>query len=235
MEIFPLLLSTILLRPYVFIFLGLHLLAGGLQLGLKRITVFTLLAFLIAFSSEYSSTRNGIPYGPYIYTGETHGKELYVSNVPFMDSLSYSFLAYFSYSLALLLVSQVSRKGWRFELIAPPWHSRGVLFLAATLMMLQDVVVDPVALRGSQWFLGQIFYFQRLDKKMGWAMPRAENALTGPACYFVNMLFILSVTFYIGEYLLGLVSLAIFASIFYLTLQKVWNPNGRTHRSAPTP
>src|SRR3990170_3143306 len=207
MEIFPLLLSTLLLRPYVFIFLGLHLLAGGLQLGLKRITVFTLLAFLIAFTSEYSSTRNGIPYGP------------------FMDSLSYSFLAYFSYSLALLLVSPVSRKGWRFELIAPPWHSRGVLFLAATLMMLQDVVVDPVALRGSQWFLGQIFYypdggiyfgvplsnflgwfvvglaiiycFQRLDKKMGWAMPRAENALMGPACYFVNMLFILSVTFYI--------------------------------------
>ncbi|MBI5124930.1 MAG: carotenoid biosynthesis protein [Planctomycetes bacterium] len=263
MEIVSLLLSTLLLRPYVFIFLGLHLLAGGLQLGLKRITVFTLLAYLIAFTSEYSSTRNGIPYGPYIYTGETHGKELYISNVPFMDSLSYSFLAYFSYSLALLLVSPVSRKGWRFELIAPPWHSRWVLFLAATLMMLQDVVVDPVALRGSQWFLGQIFYypdggiyfgvplsnffgwfvvglaiiycFQRLDQKMGWAIPWAGNALMGPACYFVNMLFILFVTFYIGEYLLGLVSLAIFASIFYLTLQKVRSPNGRTHRSDPTP
>ncbi|MFN3467691.1 MAG: carotenoid biosynthesis protein, partial [Candidatus Brocadiales bacterium] len=263
MEIFPLLLSTVLLRPYVFIFLGLHLLAGGLQLGLKRITVFTLLAYLIAFTSEYSSTRNGIPYGPYIYTGETHGKELYISNVPFMDSLSYAFLAYFSYSLALLLVSPVKRNRWKAKLIDPPWHSKGALFLSAFLMTLQDVVVDPVALRGSGWFLGQIFYypdrgtyfgvplsnfvgwfvvglaiiycFQKLDRAMGWAGPCAENALLGPACYFINMSFTLFLTFYIGEYLLGLLSLAIFASIFYRTLQKVRNLNGRTHRSAPTP
>ncbi len=254
MEFFSLLLSTILLRPYVFILLGLHLLAGGLQLGLKRIVLFTFLAYLIAFTSEYSSTRNGIPYGYYIYTGETHGKELYVSNVPFMDSLSYSFLAYFSYSLALLLVSPVKRNGWNFELIDPPWYSKEVLFLAATLFMLQDVVVDPVALRGSQWFLGQIFYypdggiyfgvplsnffgwfvvglaiiycFQRLDQQIGWSTPLARNALLGPACYFINMLFILVVTFYIGEYLLGLVSLTIFAPIFYLTMLKVQTVRG---------
>ncbi len=249
MEIITLLLSTILLRPYVFILFGLHLLSGGLQLGLKRIIVFTLLAYLIAFTSEYSSTRNGIPYGYYIYTGETHGKELYVSNIPFMDSLSYSFLAYFSYSLALLLLSPLERKGWKFELINPPWYSRGVLLLAAILVMLQDVVVDPVALRGSDWFLGQIFYypdggvyfdvplsnflgwlvvglaiiycFQRLDRKMNWSTPRAGNALMGPACYFLNMLFILFVTFYIGEYLLGLVSTVIFLALFYITLLKV--------------
>jgi putative membrane protein len=255
MEIFSLLLSTLLLRPYVFILLGMHLVAGGLQLGLKRIIVFTLPAYLIAFTSEYSSTRNGIPYGLYIYTGETHGKELYVSNVPFMDSLSYSFLAYFSYSLALLLVSTLKREGRNCELVAPPWYSKEVLFLSATLMMLQDVVVDPVALRGSGWFLGQIFYypnggiyfgvplsnflgwfvvalaiiycFQRLDQKMGWSRPTAPSALLGPACYFINMLFILVVTFYIGEYLLGLVSLAIFAPLFYLTLQKTRTVRGQ--------
>lgn len=260
MEILGLLASTILLRPYVFILLGLHFLAGGLQLGIRRITVFTILAYLIALASEYSSTRNGIPYGHYIYTGETHGKELYVSNVPFMDSLSYSFLAYFSYSLALLMVSPrvphppFGKGGfrgiWSFGLIDPPWHSKGVLFLSAILIMLQDVVVDPVALRGSQWFLGQIFYypdggiyfgvplsnfmgwfvvglaiiycFQRLDRMLSWATHTAKNALLGPACYFVNMLFILFVTFYIGEYLLGLVSLAVFTPIFYLALQKIY-------------
>ncbi len=254
MEIFSLLLSTVLLRPYVFILLGLHLLSGGLQLGLKRIITLTLLAYLIAFTSEYSSTRNGIPYGLYIYTGETHGKELYISNVPFMDSLSYSFLAYFSYSMALLLVSPLKRNGWKFELIDPPWYSIGVLFLSASLMMLQDVVIDPVALRGSQWFLGQIFYypdggmyfgvplsnfmgwfvvglaiiycFQKLDRAMGWATEKAENALMGTVCYFINMLFILSVTFYIGEYRLGIISLAIFIPLFYLTLLKIRTTGG---------
>lgn len=123
METFGLLMSTILFRPYVFVLLGLYFVAGGLQLGLKRITVFTILAYVIAFISEYSSTRIGIPYGYYYYTGATRGKELFISNVPFIDSLSYSFLGYFSYSLALLMVSTVTRKGWRCELQNPPLHS----------------------------------------------------------------------------------------------------------------
>ncbi len=112
METFGLLISTILLRPYVFVWLGLYFIAGGLQLGMKRIIVFTILAYVIAFISEYSSTRIGVPYGYYYYTGETRGEELFISNVPFMDSLSYSFLGYFSYSLALLIFSPVSSKGW---------------------------------------------------------------------------------------------------------------------------
>ncbi len=76
MEIFDILLSTILLRPYVFLLLGLYLVAGSFQLGMKRIVVFTILAYFIAFISEYTSTRIGIPYGFYHYTGATHGKEL---------------------------------------------------------------------------------------------------------------------------------------------------------------
>ncbi len=111
MEIFDILLSTILLRPYVFLLLGFYLIAGGFQLGLKRIVAFTVLAYFIAFISEYTSTRIGIPYGFYHYTGITHGKELFIFNVPFMDSLSFSFLGYFSYSLALLIVSPLNRKG----------------------------------------------------------------------------------------------------------------------------
>ena len=87
METFGILISTILLRPYVFVLLGFYLIAGSFQLGLKRIVAFTILAYFIAFVSEYASTRIGIPYGFYHYTGETHGKELFISNVPFMDSL----------------------------------------------------------------------------------------------------------------------------------------------------
>ena len=249
MEILDILLSTILLRPYVFVLLGLYLAAGSLQLGLKRIVAFTILAYFIAFISEYTSTRIGIPYGLYHYTGETHGKELFISNVPFMDSLSYSFLGYFSYSLALLIVSPVTRKGWRFELSHPPWYSKKVLFLSAILFVLQDVLIDPVSLRGSKWFLGQIYYypvegiyfgvtlsnflgwflvglviiysFQKLDNKMGWTREFAGNALMGPVLYFLNMVFILSVTFYINEYLIGMISLSIFSALIILAVLKV--------------
>ena len=76
METLGLLISTILLRPYVFILLGLYLIAGSTQLGLKRIMAFTILAYFIAFISEYTSTRIVIPYGFYHYTGETHGKRV---------------------------------------------------------------------------------------------------------------------------------------------------------------
>ncbi len=249
MDFFGILLSTVLLRPYVFVLLGFYLIAGGIQLGFKRITVFTLLAYFIAFISEYTSTRIGIPFGLYHYTGATHGKELFISNVPFMDSLSFSFLGYFSYSLALLIVSPIIRKGWRFELLHPHWYSKKVLFLTAILLVLQDVLIDPVSLRGSRWFLGQIYYypvegiyfgvtlsnflgwfivglaiiycFQKLDYKMGWTKEFAGNALMGPILYFLNMVFILSVTFYIGEYLIGVIGLSVFIGLSILTIQKV--------------
>ncbi len=249
METLDILISTILLRPYVFVLLGFYLIAGSFQFGLKRIVAFTVLAYIIAFISEYASTRIGIPYGFYHYTGETHGKELFISNVPFMDSLSYSFLGYFSYSLALLMVTPVTRKGWKFGLSHPPWHSKKVLFLAAILFVLQDVLIDPVSLRGSKWFLGQIYYypehgiyfgvplsnflgwllvglaiiycFQKLDRKMGWSKEFAGNALMGPALYFLNMIFILSVTFYIGEYVIGIISLSIFSILIFITILKI--------------
>ncbi|HHT9134296.1 MAG TPA: carotenoid biosynthesis protein [Candidatus Avalokitesvara rifleensis] len=254
MGILSLLLSTIILRPYVFMLLLMHLISGGLQLGPRRIVVFTLLGYWIAFASEYSSTRVGIPYGMYIYTGATHGKELYVSNVPFMDSLSYAFLAYFSYSLAILVTSQLYRNGFDVQLVRDKerWRSGGVLILAAIFMVLQDIVVDPVALRGSAWFLGQIFYypdagiyfgvplsnffgwlvvalaiiysFQRFDRLVdGWPGFRDEGsryapgkAVLGTCCYFATMLFNLFITFYIGEYLLGLVSLVIVVILLYI-------------------
>ena len=35
------------------------------------------------------SVRTGIPFGWYYYTGSTEGQELYIADVPFMDSLSF--------------------------------------------------------------------------------------------------------------------------------------------------
>ncbi|MFQ5956381.1 MAG: carotenoid biosynthesis protein, partial [Candidatus Brocadiales bacterium] len=61
----------------------------------------------------------------------------------------------------ILVTSQLYRNGYDIQLVKNKehWRSGGVLILATIFFVLQDVVVDPVALRGSAWFLGQIFYY----------------------------------------------------------------------------
>ena len=58
---------------------------------------------LVAFAAEFSSTRTGIPFGFYTYLEGTRDRELYLSNVPFMDSLSFTFLAFAAYAMAITL------------------------------------------------------------------------------------------------------------------------------------
>lgn len=159
-DFFSLLLSTLMLRPYVFALFAFHIVVGSLQLGLKKIIVFTALGYFIAFLSEFTSTRIGIPYGYYYYIEATRDKELWISNVPLMDSLSYTFLAYFSYSLALLFRLPIVWRGYDVQLADNTDEIRrsgSVLTLSVILFVLQDVIADPLALRGSRWFLGQIY------------------------------------------------------------------------------
>ena len=162
MEEFPLLLfKTFLLRPYVFIFLVSFLIIGRLLIGWRRTMVFLLASWITAFLCEFSSTRVGVPFGFYYYTGSTVGEELYITNVPFMDSLSFTFLLFASYCLALVfLLPSVAEPGQRrLYLVLDPkvTTSWAPLLLTATFLTLIDVVIDPVALRGDRWFLGQIY------------------------------------------------------------------------------
>ena len=156
----PLLLwKTLLLRPYVFFFLAVALVAASRLLGWKRTCALFGITWLTTFVCEYSSTRIGFPFGDYYYTGSTVGEELYLANVPFMDSLSFTFLLYPSYCLALWLLlpaEPASRESGR-RLLARESLSWPVIGLTCLLFMLIDVVIDPVALRGDRWFLGQIY------------------------------------------------------------------------------
>jgi putative membrane protein len=179
MDIPVLLLKTILLRPYVFMFLAAFLVSASFLLGWKRTWQFFFISWATAFVCEFSSTRIGIPFGDYYYTGSTVGQELYLSNVPFMDSLSFTFLLYASYCLALLFLLPGARG-------APPAltfdrsvrTSLPVLLLTALLYAFIDIVIDPVALRGERWFLGQIYGYPRpgvyfgvpIANFVGWAV-----------------------------------------------------------------
>ena len=149
--------GSIVLRPYVFGFLAVYLTAAAAAWGWRRAVAFTVWAGGLAFAAEWSSTRTGVPFGLYHYTGVTAGRELYLSNVPFFDPLSFAFLAYASLGLAgQLLGAGIQTAGVR--------DARARLRLAGLagfLMMWLDIVIDPLAVRGHQWFLGRIFYYPR--------------------------------------------------------------------------
>ncbi len=142
-----LILGTLGLRPYVFAFLALFLIAGGADLGWRRTLGFVAAIWPVAWLAEVSSTRIGIPFGLYHYTGTTRGRELYIADVPFVDSLSFTFLAY-----AALCVARAA-----FGRRRP--SRRALALSAGVLMMALDVVIDPLAVRGDRWFLGRMFYY----------------------------------------------------------------------------
>jgi len=143
--------GTVLLRPYVFVFLAAFLVAGLADIGRRRTALFAACLWPLALLAELSSTRTGVPFGLYHYTGETRSRELFIGNVPFMDSLSFVFLAYASWCLARAVVRPPSQPS--------TLRTVGLASLSGVLMMLLDVVIDPAAVLGDRWFLGRIFYF----------------------------------------------------------------------------
>jgi putative membrane protein len=189
-----LLLQTILFRPYVFVFFAGFLFFSTQLVGWPRTWRFWVISWVTAFVCEFSSTRTGIPFGWYQYTGSTAGQELYLADIPFMASLSFSFLLYAAYCLTLCMLLPIdpssastrpSVRPLRFDLAART--GMPALLLTAVLFALIDMVIDPAALRGDRWFLGKIYYY--LDPGVHFGVP-LEN--------------------YVGWVVVGAISLAIY-------------------------
>jgi uncharacterized membrane protein len=193
MDILALFFKTIAFRPYVFIFLAAFLFSAIRLIGWPRTWRFWLISWITAFVCEYSSTRNGIPFGWYHYNGSTVGQELYFSNIPFMDSISLSFLLYAAYCLTLCFFLPQG-EGTRTASRLLPLHfdrdvrtSLPVLLLTAFFFAFIDMVIDPVALRGDRWFLGKIYDYP--DPGIHFGVPIAN---------------------YVGWGVVGLISLALY-------------------------
>ncbi len=220
-----LLLGSILFRPYVFAFLAAYLVASGRDLGWRRSLLFGGWTFAVAWTAELLSTRVGIPFGLYRYTGTTRGQELFLSNVPVFDPLSFVFLAYASYCLARVALGRAT--------------GRAVVAVAAGLMTLLDVVIDPLAVRGDRWFLGRLFYYPDggvfydvpLSNFAGWLIVGTlavggfalasrgpvGSPVAGAGLYYAVLVFNLAVAWWIGE--LGLLA---FGLALHLSLLLVW-------------
>jgi uncharacterized membrane protein len=156
-----LLLSTIVLRPYVFVFLASFLFIAIVNFGLRTTILFTLLTYAVSLACEWSSVHNGFPFGLYHYVEATRGRELWVFGVPFMDSLSFTFLGFASYTVALLLSAPLYRRGADLRILDTRELRRAprVWLMAALFMVMIDMVVDPLSVLGERWFLGKIFWY----------------------------------------------------------------------------
>jgi uncharacterized membrane protein len=171
--------QTILFRPYVFVFLAAFLFSAIQLIGWPRTWRFWLISWITAFLCEFSSTRTGVPFGWYHYNGSTVGQELYISNIPFMDSVSFSFLLFAAYCLALcfLLPSDAAGRTSRLRPLRLDVAARTswpVLLFTALLFASIDMVIDPLALRGDRWFLGKIYYYP--DPGTHFGVPLANYA-----------------------------------------------------------
>ena len=244
MDFFALFLNTVLLRPYVFVFLTGFLFCAIHLIGWPRTWRFWLISWATAFVCEFSSTRNGIPFGLYHFNGSTVGQELYLSNIPFITSISFSYILYAAYCVALCLVLPIRLSSVSTHPVLKSFHldvgartSWSVFLLTAFLFAFIDMVIDPVALRGDRWFLGEIYYYDNpgihfgvpLTNYVGWfvvgvislaiyfpidrrlpALPPHTNGSTlhrlllGAGLYYAVLVFNLGVTFWIGEWPLGI-------------------------------
>ncbi|MHB8382433.1 MAG: carotenoid biosynthesis protein [Candidatus Binataceae bacterium] len=156
-----LLVGTIELRPYVFVFLASFLFIAIVNFGVRTTILFAILTYIVALACEWSSVHNGFPFGLYHYLDTTRGRELWIFGVPFFDSLSFTFLGFASYTVALLLSSPLYRSGWDLRIL-DTWKIRRaprVWLMAALFMVMIDMVVDPLSVRGDKWFLGKIFWY----------------------------------------------------------------------------
>jgi putative membrane protein len=169
---------TLAARPYVWAFMAAFLATAVPSLGKRRAALFLITGYTIAFLSEYCSIRNGFPYGHYFYRYENLDPlELVVggrppegspvgtaAGVPFFDSLSYSFMAYASYMLAIFFTAPLHVRGSLDLRLADTRAIRAstpTWFLATFFMGLLDVIVDPVAFQGDKWFLGKIYGYEQ--------------------------------------------------------------------------
>lgn len=178
-------------RPYVFVFLLAFVAFSWMEQGKLRTVIWLVSGYLIAFAAEWASVNPDIriPFGHYVYHGDELANDLTIAGVPFFDSLSFAFLSYVSFSFAQFFMSPLWRRGLDFQRVTTRAirNSPATLFLGAALMVVIDLVTDPVTHLGQHWFLGSIYHYPAPGYHYGVTMANYVGwFVVGWAIIFVN-------------------------------------------------
>lgn len=139
-------LETLGRRWYAFAFVVAFFWAASAAGSWRRALRFLAIAAALSLAAELSSTRNGFPYGRYSYIAHTRGDELSLWNVPLFVPVSFGTMVWAGRSLAISGIRAASP---------------AVRILGGALMAgIVDLAIDPMTLRGSEWFLGDLYAYQ---------------------------------------------------------------------------
>jgi Carotenoid biosynthesis protein len=139
--------GTLVGRWYVTLFGIAYVVLAVRHLGWRRTAVYTAVALAVGALAENGSVHAGIPYTRYSFDADLRGDELFLGDVPLMVTLSYTFMAYFAFGAARLVV-------------AGPYRSRSAMpvleYVTAVVLGVWLIwVIDPISRLGAHFFLGE--------------------------------------------------------------------------------
>ncbi|MEX0745464.1 MAG: carotenoid biosynthesis protein [Phycisphaeraceae bacterium] len=155
---YPSLASTVLQLATMVAFMLLH---GALRYRVEGIAVFAVICLVVSNIFENLGVATGFPFGPYHYTDALGPKLFYV---PLMIGPAYLSVGYMAWVLATILAGDVRRGASAFSTFATP-------FVAAFIMVLWDVSMDPSASTVQKWWIwesGGGFFGVPVSNYIGW-------------------------------------------------------------------
>ncbi len=176
-------------RWYVLAFLASFVVVCWAERGWQRMLVWLVTGTCLGWLMEFSSIRNGFPFGDYSYHEALFPDELFIGGVPIFASLSFAFLTYFAYSTACTLLSKLERRGNDIVRVddRAVFESLSVLLLAAAITTWVDLAFDPVSLLGQYWFLGDLYHYHADGEHFGVPLSNYVGWLfTAALIVFVN-------------------------------------------------
>ncbi len=172
-------IGTVAGRWYVTAFGIAFVVLARRHLGWRALGIYSAIALAVGVIAENGSVHLGIPYTRYSFNPSLRGDELFVGDVPLMVSLSYTFMAYFAFAAARLIVAGPRRSRSRLPVLE---------YLTAVMLAVWALwVVDPVSRLGAHFFLGELF---RYDGPGFWfGLPLGSQlGFTATSCVLVGVL-----------------------------------------------
>ncbi len=144
-------IGTFVERWYVTAFGVIFLVAAIRHLGAIRTAIYAPIALAVGVLAENGAVHFGIPYTRYSFNPDLRGRELWIGDVPLMVPMSYTFMAYFAFAAARLIVGGPSSSRSRLPMLE---YMMAVLLATWALW-----IIDPVSRLGRYFLLGDVFHY----------------------------------------------------------------------------